>query len=347
MLGPVQAGHLVGGHRREPAVDRPLDDAVHVTAREQIGGPDPIGGERRPAKGHVLVADLEDGVQVAPHRAFPDHDAHAEAEPLERFPGRDRLVAGVQPGRGAGDEPRPPRPRRVAIHRLAERPGALDQRQEPLGLRQEPVPVDLAQTEHTGVFEESLDGRGVEQRLTRARLRREVGDHRRGGVGVDRLDAEGVEEPPRAGHAERGRDLDHLRDQRGEAPRDRFPQEGRQRDEDVEVRVAVEEARHEHLAADVEPLGRRARQGREVRADRRDAPVRHGHVPANDLAGIDVDHVAAGGEQVGGGRAERDSEEAPPDLGPRHVAAPGGVTRSDQPRRAAQVRRNSAYERTW
>ena len=110
VLGRVQAGHLVGGHRREPAVDRPLDDAVHVAAREQIGRPDPIGGQRRPAKGHVLVADLEDGLQVAPHRAFADHDAHAEAEPLERLPGRDRLVAGVQPGRGAGDEPGPRAP---------------------------------------------------------------------------------------------------------------------------------------------------------------------------------------------------------------------------------------------
>ena len=33
--------------------------------------------------------------------------------------------------------------------------------------------------------------------------------------------------------------------------------------------------------------------------------------------------------------------------GSRHAGSPGGVTRSDQPRRAAQVRRNSAYGRTW
>ena len=113
------------------------------------------------------------------------------------------------------------------------------------------------------------------------------------------------------------------------------------------MRVTVEESRNEHLAADVEPLGRRARQGLEVRADRRDPPVRHGHVPAHDLAGIDVDDVAADGEEVGRGRAERDGEQSTPDLGSRHAASPGGVIRSDQPRRAAQVRRNSAYGRTW
>jgi hypothetical protein len=274
---------------------------------------------------------------------------------MTRMPRRSRssaspaviwVVARVHPRRGAGHQPGSARPGRVTLDRLAERPGSVDQRQESLGLRHEPVPVDLPQPEHARVLEESPERLGVEQRLAPARLRREVGDHRSGGIRVNRLNPERIEEPSRPGRAKRGRNLNHLGDQRSETPRYRLAQERRKRHDDIEVRVAVEKARDEHLAADIEPLGCRARQGREVRAHRRDAPIGNRHVPAHDVAGVDVDHVGAKSEQVCGDRAERHVEEAAPVLLPCHAAGPCGVISSDQARRAAQVRRNSAYDRT-
>ena len=107
--------------------------------------------------------------------------------------------------------------------------------------------------------------------------------------------------------------------------------------------MGVEEPRHEHLArgASSRSVVRTRRPG-QVGADGGHPAVRDGHVPPHDLARVDVDDIGAEHEQVRRRRAEPDLDEAPASRGAGHAASPGGVMRSVQPRRDAQVRRNSA-----
>jgi hypothetical protein len=47
---------------------------VHVTALEEVGRPDPVGGQRGAAEVHAGVTDPGDRLQVAPDRALADQE---------------------------------------------------------------------------------------------------------------------------------------------------------------------------------------------------------------------------------------------------------------------------------
>src|SRR5438093_1103745 len=135
-----------------------------------------------------------------------------------------------------------------------------------------------------------------------------------------------------------------------------FAQKLRDRDEDVEMGVAVDEPGDEHPAVSAEPLGPRAGQGGEVGPDRRDVLPDDADVPPDDLAGVNVDDLAPGDQEVGRLLAERHPHETSPIAGPPHSptagaplplipdhpAVPAGMIRRVQRRRAVQVRSNSA-----
>ena len=199
--------------------------------------------------------------------------------------------------------------------------------------------MSIAEPEHVRVLEEGEQVRLADHRAARPVVGGQERDHRRRGEGVDRLLPEARHEPAGPGRAQGGGELAHLGDHGGEAAGDRLPEKLRQADQRVEVGVAVDEARDDHPAAGVDLLRLRPREAREVGPHGGDAVPRHRHVPADDLGRVDVDDLAPPHEEVGRRLAERHAQEA---CAVGHAARPAGVTSRVQPRRARQVRSNSA-----
>ena len=284
-------------------------------------------------------------------------------------------MARAHPGRGEGGELDAPGPGRVPLHGLLAGTGLGEEGKEPLRLGEEAVPVDLPEPEDEGVVEERPHLGVGDRRLPRPVVRGQERDDGRGGEGVDGLDTEGLEEPPRPRRAESRGELPQLRDEPGESPGDRLAQELGNREEGVEVGVAIDEARHHHAPSGVEPRGARTGEAGEIGADGGHAPARHRHVPLNDLARVDIDDIGARHQEVGRGLPQGNPEEvarrilAVGGLGRRglratratrapatgsgtpgrgrtlpwaHAATPGGVIRRVHRPRALHVRSNSA-----
>jgi hypothetical protein len=309
VLGHIQARHLIRSHRRDAEIDRLLHDPIHVTPRQNVRRPHAVRREGRTTQVHAQVPDGHHRLQIAADRAFSDQHVHAQTEPLARLLGRDRLVAGANAGRRKRSQPGIASARRVPLHRFPQLPGVVDQRQQALRLWDKPVPVHLPKPQHRGLVQQGAHVPLVEHWRPRPVVGGQKRDDWCGGEGVDRLGTENFDKPARTAGAQGRAELAHLADDSRQPTRDRLPEELGQGHQNVKVGVAVDEARNQDSALDIQSRRPRAGQPRQVGPHRRDAFPRHRDVPPHELSGVDVDDVRARDEQVCRCLAEGDPHE--------------------------------------
>ncbi len=81
-----------------------------------------VGAERDPSRPQ-LAHERQQFLQIPRHRRLADQQPHAGAQPLAAFFDGQRLVVGVDPGRGVGLQVAPAHTRRVTVNVLRPREG--------------------------------------------------------------------------------------------------------------------------------------------------------------------------------------------------------------------------------
>ena len=253
------------------------------------------------AEGHVGRGRLgqhgREGVQVLADRAFADQHAQALLQLLHRLRRAGRLVLGADAGGDVGVEVAARQQRGVPVD-VAAREGRELGEAAGVAVDDAGVVHELRQPQHARVVGERCEVGGLQPRARRlhrgrghAARQHHADVHHRAGAGVEEI-ADAVE-------AEHVGDLVRIADRRGDAAGGHAAVELEGRDQAaLDVQVGVDEARHQHEAADVDhPRAFIGRAGADdgVAADR--------HVALDEGAGDQVEHAPAAQHEVGGGVA--------------------------------------------